>query len=62
MLPTNGENAPISNTASAFKVGCDRLLKNTEALARAEPDGEDRGTADHGDPEAALLRIGGRFG
>jgi hypothetical protein len=48
--------------AADMEVGCDRLLKNAEALARAHPDGEDHGPADHGDPEAALSRLGGGFG
>jgi hypothetical protein len=43
------------------EVGCDRLLKNAEALARADPDGEDQGPADHSDPEATLSRPGGCF-
>ena len=47
--------------APGFEVDCDRLLKDAEALARADPDREDYGPADHGDPEAALLRPGGRF-
>ncbi len=45
--------------APDVEIGCDRLLKDAEALARADPDGEDHGPADHGDPEASLLRLGG---
>src|SRR5262249_24812028 len=32
------------------------LLKDAEALARTDADGEDRGPADYGDPEASVLR------
>jgi len=42
-----------------LEVGCDWLLKDTEALARADPDCEDHGSADHSDPEAPRLRGGG---
>ncbi len=48
--------------AADVEVGCDRLLKNAEALARAHPDGEDHSPADHSDPKAALLRLHGCFG
>jgi hypothetical protein len=34
----------------------DRLLKNSEALASADSDGQDNCAADDGNPEIALLR------
>jgi hypothetical protein len=48
--------------APDLEVGCDRLLKDAKALARADPDGEDHRSADHGDPEAVLLRLGDWLG
>jgi len=36
-----------------MEIGGDRLLKDAEALAGADPDGEDHCPAAHGDPEVA---------
>jgi hypothetical protein len=37
-------------------------MKVAEALARADPDRQDHGSADDGDPEASLLWFGACFG
>jgi hypothetical protein len=44
--------------APNMEVGCDRLLKDAKALARAAADGQNDGSANNGYPEAALLRLG----
>src|SRR6202040_3088085 len=45
--------------AADLEVRRDRLLEYAEALPRPDADGENHGPADHGNPEAALLRGGG---
>jgi hypothetical protein len=47
---------------SHVEVGRSRRLKDAEALPRADPDGENDGSADHGNPETALWQLVCCFG